>query len=128
MMMMLMEALPMERETHVQTVVVSTGTCICFVMVGLLPCFLAFCHSCRGFFHSITMSTSQLAACRTGDFWIQCDFCDTWYDGKCVQVRHFCLKSILLHLVCPMRPTKVCCSADDTWQSSENGEVEMSSL
>jgi len=97
----------MERETHVQTVVVSTGTCICFVMVGLLPCFLAFCHSCRGFFHSITMSTSQLAACRTGDFWIQCDFCDTWYDGKCVQVRHFCLKSILLHLVCPMRPTKV---------------------
>jgi len=26
MMMMLMEALPMERETHVQTVVVSTGT------------------------------------------------------------------------------------------------------
>lgn len=23
---------------------------------------------------------------RTGDFWIQCDFCDTWYDGKCVQM------------------------------------------
>ncbi|KAK9867637.1 hypothetical protein WJX84_003338 [Apatococcus fuscideae] len=23
---------------------------------------------------------------KTGDFWIQCDFCDTWYDGKCVQM------------------------------------------
>lgn len=21
---------------------------------------------------------------RQGDFWIACDFCDTWYDGKCV--------------------------------------------
>lgn len=31
-----------------------------------------------------------LAFCRTGDFWIQCDFCDTWYDGKCVQVRLLC--------------------------------------
>lgn len=24
---------------------------------------------------------------RVGEFWIACDFCDTWYDGKCVQVR-----------------------------------------
>ena len=32
-------------------------------------------------------SLSQFSHCRTGDFWIQCDFCDTWYDGKCVQVR-----------------------------------------
>ncbi|KAL3144252.1 hypothetical protein ABBQ32_004026 [Trebouxia sp. C0010 RCD-2024] len=23
---------------------------------------------------------------RSGEFWIQCDFCDTWYDGKCVQM------------------------------------------
>ncbi|CAK0737550.1 hypothetical protein CVIRNUC_000931 [Coccomyxa viridis] len=23
---------------------------------------------------------------RTGEFWIACDFCDTWYDGKCVQM------------------------------------------
>lgn len=21
---------------------------------------------------------------RTGEFWIQCDFCDRWFDGKCV--------------------------------------------
>ena len=27
-----------------------------------------------------------MRACRTGEFWIACDFCDTWYDGKCVQV------------------------------------------
>lgn len=27
---------------------------------------------------------------RTGDFWIACDFCDTWYDGKCVQVCEQC--------------------------------------
>jgi len=128
MMMMLMEALPMERETHVQTVVVCTGTCICFVMAGQLPCSLALCHCCQDCLHSIIMSTSQFVACRTGDFWIQCDFCDTWYDGKCVQVRHSCLKSILLRTVCPMRSSKVCHFADDTWQSSENGEVEVSSL
>ena len=30
-------------------------------------------------------------ACRSGEFWIQCDFCDTWYDGKCVQVSSFLL-------------------------------------
>jgi hypothetical protein len=23
---------------------------------------------------------------RVGEFWIACDFCDTWYDGKCVQM------------------------------------------
>lgn len=23
---------------------------------------------------------------RTGEFWIQCDFCDRWFDGKCVQM------------------------------------------
>ncbi|KAK9825693.1 hypothetical protein WJX81_005446 [Elliptochloris bilobata] len=23
---------------------------------------------------------------RTGEFWIACDFCDVWYDGKCVQM------------------------------------------
>lgn len=23
---------------------------------------------------------------RAGEFWIACDFCDTWYDGKCVQM------------------------------------------
>ena len=33
-----------------------------------------------------------LPACRTGEFWIACDFCDTWYDGKCVQVG--CLNAI----------------------------------
>ena len=125
MMMMLMGALPMERETHVQTVVVSTGTC---VMAGQLPWSLAFCHCCRNCCCIIIMSISQLAACRTGDFWIQCDFCDTWYDGKCVQVRHFGLKSIMLHVVCPMRHMELCHFADDTWQSSENGEVEVSSL
>ena len=26
--------------------------------------------------------------CRVSDFWIQCDYCNTWYDGKCVGVRH----------------------------------------
>jgi hypothetical protein len=26
-----------------------------------------------------------MVPCRVGDFWIACDFCDTWYDGKCVQ-------------------------------------------
>lgn len=128
MMMMLMEALPMARETHVQTVVVSTGTRVCFVMAGQLPCSLVFCHCCSDPFYSMNMSISQLAACRTGDFWIQCDFCDTWYDGKCVQVRHFCLKSMLLHVVCSMQYMEVCYSADDTWQSSKNGEVEVSSL
>ena len=28
-----------------------------------------------------------MRARRTGEFWIACDFCDVWYDGKCVQVR-----------------------------------------
>ena len=27
---------------------------------------------------------------RTGEFWIACDFCDIWYDGKCVQARSTC--------------------------------------
>lgn len=35
--------------------------------------------------HVHSMLTSSWA-CRTGEFWIACDFCDTWYDGKCVQV------------------------------------------
>ena len=48
-------------------------------------------HRCVQFNHS---SDSQLLClniswytCRQGDFWIACDYCDTWYDGKCVQVR-----------------------------------------
>ena len=34
----------------------------------------------------LNMMKMVLRACRTGEFWIACDFCDTWYDGKCVQV------------------------------------------
>lgn len=33
--------------------------------------------------------TELTVLCRAGEFWIACDFCDTWYDGKCVQVIHF---------------------------------------
>ncbi len=33
------------------------------------------------------LNMAVCARCRTGEFWIACDFCDTWYDGKCVQVR-----------------------------------------
>lgn len=23
---------------------------------------------------------------RSGEFWIQCDYCDRWFDGKCVNM------------------------------------------
>jgi hypothetical protein len=26
----------------------------------------------------------ELPGCRSGEFWIQCDVCDRWFDGKCV--------------------------------------------
>lgn len=25
-------------------------------------------------------------ACRRGEFWIACDYCDRWFDGKCVNM------------------------------------------
>ena len=43
-------------------------------------------HCIQGLILTPGTSKSTLSACRTGEFWIACDFCDTWYDGKCVQV------------------------------------------
>ena len=32
-----------------------------------------------------------------GEFWIQCDTCNTWYHGKCVKVSEAKSKSIKLY-------------------------------
>ena len=33
------------------------------------------------------LSTLSMLCCRRGEFWIQCDYCDRWFDGKCVQMN-----------------------------------------
>lgn len=36
---------------------------------------------------TLTVTVKRVTLCgRSGEFWIACDYCDVWYDGKCVQV------------------------------------------
>ena len=58
--------------------------------------------------HVHSMLTSSWA-CRTGEFWIACDFCDTWYDGKCVQVG--CLRAFVFTFSQAALAVVTCCTS-----------------